>query len=470
METKVKETIQKYGLLEKGDRVIVGVSGGPDSVALLHMLHQLRKPLQLTLVAAHVNHRIRGENADEDERFVAHLARQWDIEYRVRSMDVPALARKEGLSCEDAGRQVRYGFFSHLADEQSGSKIAVAHHRDDQAETVLMNLIRGSGTEGLSGMKPIRDGRIIRPLLYVSREEIETYCREHHLESRLDESNLETEYLRNKIRLLLIPYIETHFNPQFRQALSRTAEILRDENHLVQMLADKQLTLHLKAVDGGFRFPIHVLQSEPVAMRRRLIRGIIARLSGSVRQIALTHIDSVVSIIDKGTTGKQIQLPGKINASIEYETLIIQKSSDDRPPKLGRTEIQVPGTTVIPELDCVFTAICNTDPKFSLAAGKYHIAVEKSKISLPLYVRTRIPGDTISLPGGGTSKIKNILIDQKISRRQRDRIPIVVDAKGQVIWIVGVKTSALCQREDRKASTIDIHADCSHREELIDEK
>src|SRR3989304_8936645 len=222
---KFEQTIKRFNMLQKGDRVIVACSGGPDSVALLHLLNQIKEKYDLKLFVAHINHKLRGQESDEDERFVKRLAQNLRLDSYARSFDVARIARKKKLSLEEAAREVRYEYLNKLALRLRATKISLGHNADDQAETVLMRLIRGTGALGLTGMSIVR-GKIIRPLLQIKREEIEEFLKEQNLGSRIDSSNLRQDYLRNRIRLELLPHLKRNYNPKIIDTLNRTASIL----------------------------------------------------------------------------------------------------------------------------------------------------------------------------------------------------------------------------------------------------
>lgn len=236
---KSEDTIQRFNMLKKGDKVIVACSGGPDSVALLYLLNQVKKKYDLKLAVAHINHKLRGKESDEDERFVKRLARDLGLDFYAKAFEVKSIAKKKKLSIEEAAREVRYGYLNSLARRIKADKIALGHNADDQAETVLMRLIRGAGGLGLSGI-PAAKGKIIRPLLEVKREEIEQFLKEADLGFRIDSTNLRKDYLRNRIRLELLPYLKRKYNPKIVDILNRTATILSAQEDYLKRLTLKE--------------------------------------------------------------------------------------------------------------------------------------------------------------------------------------------------------------------------------------
>ncbi|HHY76985.1 MAG TPA: tRNA lysidine(34) synthetase TilS, partial [Clostridiales bacterium] len=267
----VEETIKKYNMLNYGDSVVVGFSGGPDSICLLHILMELKDKLGLNIYAAHLNHQFRGKEADEDALFVENICKEWGIQVYVKTFNVPAYAKEKGLSSEEAGREIRYKLFYEVAEKVNANKIAIAHNMNDNAETVLMNLFRGSGIEGLKGIEAVRD-KIIRPLINVRRDEIESYCREKKLNPRIDKTNLEPIYSRNRIRLELIPYIEKHFNSNIMSTLQRLSEIANMENDFLNKEAEK-LFLEIAMVSkNSIQYSINKIKNVHPALVRRIIR------------------------------------------------------------------------------------------------------------------------------------------------------------------------------------------------------
>ena len=233
LKQKVLDTIKKYNLIEDGDKVIVGVSGGPDSICLINLLNDIKndKKINFELMVCHINHMIR-EEAGEDEEFVKKYCEEKQIPFFVKHVNVEELANDMKIGTEEAGRKVRYDFFEEILDKTGANKIATAHTKNDNAETVLMNLIRGSGTSGLKGIKAIRDGKYIKPLIDISREEIEEYCKENNLNPRHDKTNDENIYTRNKIRNILIPMLKEEFNPNIIEAIDRLSKLINKENHI----------------------------------------------------------------------------------------------------------------------------------------------------------------------------------------------------------------------------------------------
>lgn len=233
MINKVLQTIEKYGLIKEGEKIVVGVSGGPDSMCLLNILNNLKGKLKIQLVVAHINHMIR-EEAEEETRYVQNYCNKIGIDCFIKRINVLEKSNKEKIGTEEAGRKARYDFFEEVFLKVGATKIATAHNANDNAETVLMNIFRGVGTSGLKGIEPIREGKYIRPLIECERQEIENYCQDNKLEPKIDKSNFENIYTRNKIRNILIPQIKSEFNPNIVEALNKLSSLARQENEFIQ--------------------------------------------------------------------------------------------------------------------------------------------------------------------------------------------------------------------------------------------
>lgn len=443
MLSKVAATVEKYHLLETGDTVVVAVSGGPDSVALLACLRELQDQYRLTLHVAHLNHMFRGEEAEEDALFVEELASQWGIPSTVESYDVPALMRQEGLSPQDAARRARYAFLYKVAQKVGAGKIAVGHHADDQVETVLMHFLNGAGPAGLRGMLP-RTNMIIRPFIQVRRAEIENYLREHQLAFRQDPSNLKNVYLRNKIRLDLVPYLEKEFNPNLIRAINQTADIIRAEDELMCRLTENTAAQIIgRHCTDYLSFDKKGWLAQPLAIQRRLVRYAYEQITTSSLGLSFAHVEQAVQLVQQGTVGKKLDLPGGVRLVIQYDLLLFTREEDtvSVPPFYYR--LQVPGNTCVPELGLVIKAsVLPVESRREQVLGERNIGdkeafVNFDKIQPPLYVRRRKHGDRFQPLGMvGTKKLKDFFIDRKVPNQVRDRVPIVVSGDN-IIWVAG---------------------------------
>ena len=239
MKQKIIETIKKYNLINSGDKIVLGVSGGPDSIAMLDILNQLKDEMNFEIYVVHVNHNIRGKDADEDEEYVKKYCEKYNIKCFSKKIDVPTIAKTKKIGTEEAGRKVRYEYFEEILKETKSNKIAIAHNKNDKVETIIMHLLRGSGISGLRGIEPIREEKFIKPLIECDRQEIENYCKENNLQPRIDKTNFENEYTRNKIRNIVIPYIKKEFNPNIIETITRLADVVSSEDDFIENVSNE---------------------------------------------------------------------------------------------------------------------------------------------------------------------------------------------------------------------------------------
>ncbi|MDK2823029.1 MAG: tRNA(Ile)-lysidine synthase [Clostridia bacterium] len=437
---QVKKTIEKYNMLAVNDIVLVGVSGGPDSVALLHILYSLRLLYNLKLYVVHVNHMFRGDEAKIEAEFVAKLAQGWGLDYRIFEKNVPALMQKKGLSPQDAGHQVRKQIFSDLRQEFDATKLALGHHADDRAETVLLHLIQGTGLDGLASMPPVNDW-IIRPLAQVSKKDIINYCVENKLSYCLDPSNQKAVYLRNKIRLQLLPYLKEEYNPRMVGTLNKLEDIVFVENNYLDEQVEKILKkVLIKEERGKLKVSIEELTKQHLAVQRRLIRKLYKLLKPGEQNLGYTHVEKVIEISKSKEGAKDSNLPNNILVRKGYEYLEILDLEKVSPCKQEEFSFtwQIPGKLVIPTLGILLKAYCTDIMPGNIPKDFTKIVLDGHKISSPLVVRQRKPGDRIQPLGmQGTKKIKDIFIDLKIEKEKRNAIPVIC-WEGEIIWLPGI--------------------------------
>lgn len=316
LEQKILKTIKKYELIKNGDNIVVGVSGGPDSMALLNALINIRKNsnFKFTITVAHINHMIRVE-ADEETKYVQNFCKQNNIECFIKKEKVEKIAKNEKIGTEEAGRKVRYSFFDEVAKKVNANKIATAHNANDNAETVLMNIIRGSGTSGLKGIEPIRENKYIRPLINSTRTEIEEYCEEQNLTPKIDKSNMENIYTRNKIRNQLIPYIKENFNPNIITSLNRLSNLAANENNFIQKKVEESYkevlikeVLGNKEVQGKKEIIIDLKKFNKLdlVIKNRLMLYTIVRVLGASKNIEKVHIEDLVKLCSNNIGNKYL--------------------------------------------------------------------------------------------------------------------------------------------------------------------
>ncbi len=441
---KVAGFLEEHDLLRPGMRVVVGVSGGPDSVALLHVLKELKEKYSLELYAAHLNHMLR-PTAGEEATFVGHLAHAWGIPFFAGFCRVERLARKKKMGVEAAGRYARYRFLEHVARRVGADRLAVGHQADDLVETVLLHLIRGTGPRGLAGILP-RRGRLIRPLLGVTRKEVEEYCRKQGLEWRLDTSNLDPSYLRNKVRLQLLPYLRRCFNPRVDAALWRLAQVAREENKLLERIARFWVKRLLRGrAQGGVDVSLPRFRRLPRALQRRVFRLLFSAAGGGL-DLGFRHVEECLTFLRRGPRSGTLHLPGGLEVRKEGDVFFLtrQRVRGEEERKVF-VPLAVPGVTLVPELGWEFSArIEEALPGEACPrplGDRYQAFFDYDKIKLPLYVRTRLPGDKIRPPGlGGTKKLKKLFAELKIPSRLRGRVPLVA-SRETIYWVVGYRTS-----------------------------
>lgn len=448
----VRKTIYKYGMIDPGDRIVVGVSGGPDSLCLLHVLKELCGEFGCSLYAAHLNHKFRGKAADADAEFVGKICREWGIPAFIEVFDVPAYIKETGLSPEEAGREIRYRLFNRVCRDTGGNKIAVAHNLNDHIETVLMRFMRGSGIDGLKGIEAVR-GNIIRPLLEIDRLRIEEYCAENGLNPRIDKTNLESVYHRNKIRLELIPYIEKNFNPNIKAALSRFSEIAKDENDYLENVAEEKLRgiadfSEYKAVIDIPRFmTVHK------ALQRRIIRQCIEKLSNTLNGFEFKHFERILELLQKNT-GAAVVLPHRLRAYISYDKLVLAKDIVKADKKCYYKLKYDYDNRVDTAKGTIIIERKKAEEIKALRGQKDTIYIDPSSIKEELVLRFRQPGDMFSPIGmKGSKKLKEYLIDEKVPREERDELELIADGN-EIVWIVGGRLSDKYKVTDNTSDVI----------------
>lgn len=331
---KILKTIKKYSLIQNGDKIIVGLSGGPDSISLINVLDEIRREedidLKFEIIAAHINHNIR-EEAKSDENFVINYCKKKNIEIHVLSIDITKKAKEEKKGTEETGREVRYQFFEKILRKTQANKIATAHTANDNAETVLMNIIRGSGTSGLKGIRPIRENKFIRPLIDTTREEIEKYCEEKKLNPRIDKTNFENDYTRNKTRNILIPLIKEKFNPNIIMTINRLSDIINEENEYLKKITKqkyKEIVIEEKIGDKII-LDLKSFNKQEEIIKKRLILQTINTLQGTTQGIGKVHIEDIIKLC-KNNLGNKYLTPNKnIKVLIKnkkiYYSIVINK-------------------------------------------------------------------------------------------------------------------------------------------------
>jgi len=443
---RLLETIKVHKLIEKKEGVVVGVSGGPDSICLLHLLCRLREKLELDVFAVHLDHQFRGIEAKKDAEYVAEICEKLGVKSYTFSYDVSKYSKEKGITFEEAGRELRYKLFYKVAGETGASKIAIAQNRNDQAETVLMRLMRGSGLEGLTAIDYKRDGKIIRPLLDITRKEIEEYCEENNLKTRIDKTNLQTIYTRNKIRLELIPYIEKNFNSRVIDALWRSANLLRDDSdYLAKAAVEKLNDITLSNNSNNYSLDLKNFGMLHISMKKRVLRRVIDEVKGNLKDISLKHIESIIKLSNRNNVGSKIDLPGHIIVELGYNSIDV-KTAEIVKGKIKNRDFEyklyIGEITPLEALNASMKVeIVSLSDRHNGIRDKNTIFLDYSKVKGGLFIRNRKNGDKFHPLGmKGTKKIKDYFIDQKIPKEIRNEIPILCDEEG-IIWIVGYRMS-----------------------------
>lgn len=455
MLAKVKESIDTHGLLRAGEGVVVGTSGGPDSVALLLSLHRLAPEYGVWLHVAYLNHMIRPREAEEETAFISRLAHDLGLPATVASRDVPALAARERKSLEDAARQARYSFLEEVADQVGAGKIAVGHQADDQVETLLLHLLYGSGTTGLGAMA-YRRGRIIRPLLAVSREEILAFLAGERCTYRLDSSNLDTGYRRNHIRHRLLPLLEQEYHPRVREVLWRTAEILRGENGFLEDLTRRAWSqCRLKEAAGTVEISAASLAVLPPALQRRLLRLAYSRGVGEGKGLPFRHVEAIRSRLNAGEAAWQ--LPLGVQARLHGGRLRFT-----RPVRSGAAtsfcrRLAVPGLTPLPRGGLIKTSVLSGEAIREMdwkEVPDSEAYADLGESRPELFARYRRPGDSFYPLGlGGRKKLHDFFVDAKVPREIRDTVPLVTTAT-DIVWVGGLRLDARWQVREKTSRAV----------------
>ena len=478
MKNIVEQTelfIRKYGMIEKDDVVIAGVSGGADSVCLLFILCRLQERLGFQVKVCHVNHGLRGREADADEEYVRNLCASMNVPCRIFREDVELIAVKRKQSLEEAGRTVRRAAFGTMCREDGGTKIATAHHRDDNAETVLLNIARGTGLKGLCGIRPVQ-GRWIRPLLDSDREQIETFLKEQGLSWCTDVTNEEDDYTRNRIRHNILPVMKEQINAgvvrhleelsiQARevwdylehgvQAAWERCVYVREEQQEANEAGEKQGPAEIRINGNAFG-------QEASAVQKQLVKECIAAVRGGEKDIGAVHLKAVTDLFSR-QCGKKLDLPGDIAAERTYDGVVIRKNREVKRAATGEVRevrLNIPGETLLPDgihrVRCRFADISEKDRAKEIPQKSYTKLIDYDIIKYGLSVRTRQSGDYLAVDERGSrQKLKSWFINEKIPRELRDKIFLVADGH-HIVWIPGWRMSRACQISNRTKRILEI--------------
>ena len=448
MIKKVEKYIEQYHMIEKGDRIVLGVSGGADSISLFFVMLELSKKYNIKIVVVHVNHGIRGEEARQDEEYVQKLCKERSIDFECVHAKVKELAKQQKLSEEEVGRKVRYEAFAQATKKYNCNKIAVAHNQNDVSETVLLNLFRGSGLKGLVGIEPIR-GNIIRPLLCVERSEIEEYLLERNIEYHNDATNFETNYTRNKIRLKVLPYVEAEVNERASEHIAKSAGILSQASSFIDMEACKLYNQCVKDEDGVFEIELESFEKGHLILQKEVVRKVLFAIAKKQKDIEMSHVDSVLELIEKGA-GKRVDLPYHMEAIHYYNKVVLRKKNLIKGEKMLEIEAVIPGSVRIPDtnMQLSFELITVSEDNrselekmYSVKKNDYTKWFDYDKIRNTVLARYRKTGDFFECNSSGNrKKLKDFFIDQKVPAEKRERILLLADGN-HIIWVIGFRIS-----------------------------
>ncbi len=441
MINKVKAFVIENNLIENGDRVLVALSGGPDSVCLLNILFELRKDFNIKIAAAHVNHMLRGDEAFKDEEYARNICNSLNIDFFSTRIDIDKISKERSISHELAGREERYKFFNLISKKNGYNKIAVAHNSNDQAETVLMNMMRGSGIEGLCGIRSKREGGIIRPILCLSREEIEYYCDINNLNPRIDKSNLENVYNRNKVRLEILPYMKNNFNKDIIETINRMANLLQIDNDFIE----KECNNYYKKFCTN-KVDKLIISKEAFSIEKailtRLIKKSFVNFTGKHTNFEMKHILEVISLANK-ETNKRINIPNGIIAENIYGDIHLKfkENKRDEFQEIILRKSELEGSNVNFKNYIIDFNIIDNKKNIEFSNNVLIKFFDYDKIKEKLIIRERLNGDRI-IPLGmkGSKKIKDIFIDLKLPIEERNQVPVLC-FDDEIAWLVGYKVS-----------------------------
>ena len=455
---RIEKFIQKYHMLTCGDRVIAGVSGGADSVCLFLMLLELRKKIGFDLIAVHVHHGLRGEAADQDQQFVEALCEQHRIPLEIFRVNLESIAKKRKQSLEEAGRMVRREAFDSVCKKYGGNKIALAHHQNDNAETLLWNLSRGTGLDGLGGIRPV-NGKFIRPLLCMNRKEIEEYLAKRKQSYCIDETNAGTDYTRNKLRHLVLPILEEQVNSAAVRHMNETMEQIWE---LQEYMQEQVEAAYQECVQEHFEKACWIqiqqkfFETFPELIKKMVIRKGMEQVGGKKRDLSHKHVDVMMELMNK-QVGRTLDLPYEMHAKRNYEGIRLEKQrtysfGEEKKAEIMQecmAELNIPGETILADRNLKLRCKILEKPKNlsikDIPQKIYTKWFDYGIIKSSLYIRTRQAGDTIVIDEKGhQKKLKNWFVDEKIPKEVRDS-QLLLAENNEILWVLGHRMSQAYQ-------------------------
>jgi tRNA(Ile)-lysidine synthase len=435
--------IQEQHLIRAGDHVLVAVSGGPDSVVLLHVLLALQATLQVAkLTTVHLDHQLRGEESRQDARFVQDLSERWGVACHGASAAVESYRRLHRVSLEMAARDCRQRFFEQERRDLQAQSVALGQHADDQAEEILLRLLRGTGPGGIAGMAAKTPQGFIRPLLFATREEILGYAHDLHLPYRVDSSNLSSFCQRNALRLEVLPLLRTHIHPHVVRTLSRCADLARDEEDAwAQIIEEYWQRVVLDTGENRVSLAVGRMSSLFVAIQRRLLRRALESVQGNLQSIQVVHIEALRRLLETGAVGKQVHLPGGLRGLREPERLVIRAKTTELDEPFLPTNIAEPGCHRLAAFDLELRHRAVSPGEAGAVAGfprtSQVVWMDADQLRWPLLVRSWQPGDRFQPLGlKGTMKLQDYFTNARVPREERHRIPLLCDQE-KICWVVG---------------------------------
>ena len=455
---QIEKFIQKYHMLTCGDRVIAGVSGGADSVCLFLMLLELREKIGFDLITVHVHHGLRGEAADQDQQFVEALCEQYRIPLEIFRVNLESIAKKRKQSLEEAGRMVRREAFDSVCKKYGGNKIALAHHQNDNAETLLWNLSRGTGLDGLGGIRPV-NGKFIRPLLCMNRKEIEEYLAKRKQSYCIDETNAGTDYTRNKLRHLVLPILEEQVNSAAVRHMNETMEQIWE---LQEYMQEQVEAAYQECVQEHFEKACWIqiqqksFETFPELIKKMVIRKGMEQVGGKKRDLSHKHVDVMMELMNK-QVGRTLDLPYEMHAKRNYEGIRLEKQrtysfGEEKKAEIMQecmSELNIPGETILVDRNLKLRCKILEKPKNlsikDIPQKIYTKWFDYGIIKSSLYIRTRQAGDTIVIDEKGhQKKLKNWFVDEKIPKEVRDS-QLLLAENNEILWVLGHRMSQAYQ-------------------------
>jgi len=452
---RVKRTIDHYQLLNQGDRLVVGVSAGVDSMVLLHLLNTCRQTLNLSLIVAYVNHGLRPNESEKEADLIQKECERLRLPFECGTVNAKEFQKVGKFSLQEAARRLRFHFFEQILQKYEAQKIALGHHADDQVETVLLRLMRGAGLQGLKGILPVREGKVIRPLLEVWRHEIEAFAAENHIPFLIDSSNLKEDYLRNRVRLSLIPLLEKEYQPNLKEILLRTSTILREENDYLEKEAEKVYQNMVEKKGDALTFQYPVYRSLHPAIQWRVIQKMLRTIYGEEKEDL--EISQTFKRLKHPPPSFVLEFPLGICMEKRYETVSLGKKKLETIPPF-EVELVSPGRTFIKEISReVVTEEMDVQGESRVPRVSSEVAfLDYQVLQFPLRIRNFRPGDRFQPLGvEGSQKLKEFFIDHKIPRFERSKIPLLISGE-KIVWVVGYRIDDRFKVTDKTSNVLKV--------------